>query len=77
MHDFVYKANNILKSVVDGRLLNQGGVCGMGAVRLCANTGFSMGRALGLMASKLCCWVFGIGGALGYKEHFLWGLGYS
>ena len=45
-YDFVYLVSIVLKSVVDGRLIDQR-ACGMGAVRLGAKTGFGMGRSLG------------------------------
>ena len=52
------------------------GACEMGAVRLGAKTGFGMGRSLGWAGSVLCCWVFGLGGALGCKGTFITGTGW-
>ena len=49
----------------------------MGAVRLGANTGFGMGRSLGLVGPKLCCCVFVLGGgALGCKTKLFAGPNY-
>ena len=43
----------------------------MGAVRLSASKGFSMGGALTIAVSLLCCWLFELRGAVGGGEELL------
>ena len=47
----------------------------MGAVRLDANIGLGIGGSIRIVRSKLCCWVFGLGGALGCNETLIVGDG--